>query len=121
MCSVTASKSSALYCPASCAPHSQWAIRRCPSLAAAVCRGCTANASSCAPPRSVGRRVGSTLGRIGNGRCRYVSKTLPTAVRVSEGTRVQLCGRMSLEIGGIQLADRLRGRQVRLLLAYLLL
>ena len=39
----------------------------------------------------------------------------------SENTRVQLCGRLSVEIGGVQLADRLRGRQVRLLLAYLLL
>jgi DNA-binding SARP family transcriptional activator len=40
---------------------------------------------------------------------------------VSESTRVQLCGRLSVEIGGVQLAERLRGRQVRLLLAYLLL
>ena len=39
----------------------------------------------------------------------------------SESTRVQLCGRLSVEIGGAQLAERLRGRQVRLLLAYLLL
>jgi DNA-binding SARP family transcriptional activator len=38
-----------------------------------------------------------------------------------ESTRVQLCGRLAIEIGGVQLADRLRGRQVRLLLAYLLL
>jgi DNA-binding SARP family transcriptional activator len=39
----------------------------------------------------------------------------------TESTRVQLCGRLSVEIGGVQRADRLRGRQVRLLLAYLLL
>jgi predicted ATPase/DNA-binding SARP family transcriptional activator len=32
-----------------------------------------------------------------------------------------LCGRLSVEVRGVQLADRLRGRQVRLLLAYLLL
>jgi DNA-binding SARP family transcriptional activator len=43
------------------------------------------------------------------------------ASRSGESTRVQLCGRLAIEIGGTQLADRLRGRQVRLLLAYLLL
>jgi predicted ATPase/DNA-binding SARP family transcriptional activator len=43
------------------------------------------------------------------------------AGRSVESTRVQLCGRLAIEIGGIQLAERLRGRQVRLLLAYLLL
>jgi len=43
------------------------------------------------------------------------------AARSGESTRVQLCGRLAIEIGGTQLADRLRGRQVRLLLAYLLL
>ncbi len=37
------------------------------------------------------------------------------------GTRIQLCGRLSVEIDGAQLADSLRGRQVPLLLAYLLL
>src|ERR1700751_1422207 len=36
-------------------------------------------------------------------------------------TRIQLCGRLSVEIGGVQLAERLRGRQVPLLLAYLVL
>lgn len=46
---------------------------------------------------------------------------MPTTVRAGDGTRIQLCGRLSLEIDGAQLADRLRGRQVRLLLAYLLL
>jgi DNA-binding SARP family transcriptional activator len=43
------------------------------------------------------------------------------STRGSESTRVQLCGRLSVEVDGVQLADRLRGRQVRLLLAYLLL
>src|SRR5947209_17358167 len=79
------------------------------------------SSSSSAPPRGVGRRVGSTSRRIGNGRCRYVSKTLPTSKRVGESTRVQLCGRLSIEVDGVQLGDRLRGPQVRLLLAYLLL
>jgi DNA-binding SARP family transcriptional activator/tetratricopeptide (TPR) repeat protein len=36
-------------------------------------------------------------------------------------TRIQLCGRLSVEIGGTQLAERLRGKQVPLLLAYLVL
>jgi len=36
-------------------------------------------------------------------------------------TRIQLCGRLSVEIEGVQLAERLRGRQVPLLLAYLVL
>lgn len=39
----------------------------------------------------------------------------------TESTRVQLCGRLSVELRGVQRADGLRGRQVRLLLAYLLL
>ena len=54
-------------------------------------------------------------------RWRYVSKTLPWPREPCESTRVQLCGRLSVEVGGVQLAERLRGRQVRLLLAYLLL
>ena len=54
-------------------------------------------------------------------RCRYVSRTLPSAGQVSEGTRIQLCGRLSVEIDGVQVADALRGRQVPLLLAYLVL
>ena len=54
-------------------------------------------------------------------RCRYVSRTLPPAGRVTEGTRIQLCGRLSVEIAGVQLAQALRGKQVRLLLAYLAL
>jgi len=41
--------------------------------------------------------------------------------QATESTRVQLCGRLSVEFGGIQRADGLRGRQTRLLVAYLLL
>ena len=63
----------------------------------------------------------STVRRIGPLRWRYVSKTLPQAERVTESTRIQLCGRLSVEVEGIQLADALRGKQVRLLLAYLVL
>jgi DNA-binding SARP family transcriptional activator/tetratricopeptide (TPR) repeat protein len=36
-------------------------------------------------------------------------------------TRVQLCGRLSVELDGAQVADRLRGPQVRALLVYLVL
>jgi DNA-binding SARP family transcriptional activator len=46
---------------------------------------------------------------------------LPSEGQVSEGTRIQLCGRLSVEIDGVQMADALRGRQVPLLLAYLVL
>jgi DNA-binding SARP family transcriptional activator len=54
-------------------------------------------------------------------RWRYVSITLPTAAApsVSEGTRVQLCGRLSVELGGDERASALRGKQVPLLFAYL--
>ena len=38
-----------------------------------------------------------------------------------ERTRIQLCGRLSIEIAGVHMEQRLRGRQVRLLLAYLVL
>ncbi len=38
-----------------------------------------------------------------------------------ERTRIQLCGRLSVEVDSAQLADRLRGKQVPLLLAYLVL
>jgi DNA-binding SARP family transcriptional activator len=46
---------------------------------------------------------------------------LPSEGQVSEGARIQLCGRLSVEIDGVQVADALRGRQVPLLLAYLVL
>ena len=36
-------------------------------------------------------------------------------------TRIQLCGRLSVEIDGVQISGRLRGKQVPLLLAYLVL
>ncbi len=36
-------------------------------------------------------------------------------------TRIQLCGRLSVEIDGVQISERLRGKQVPLLLAYLVL
>ncbi len=39
----------------------------------------------------------------------------------SERSRIQLCGRLSVEIDGVELAASLRGRQVPLLLAYLVL
>ncbi|MFL5823541.1 MAG: ATP-binding protein [Solirubrobacteraceae bacterium] len=39
----------------------------------------------------------------------------------TESTRVQLCGQLSVELDGVQVAQDLRGRQVRLLLAYMLL
>jgi DNA-binding SARP family transcriptional activator len=42
-------------------------------------------------------------------------------VTVTEKTRVQLCGQLSVEVEGQQVVQALRGRQVRMLLAYLLL
>ncbi|HEY2258680.1 MAG TPA: AAA family ATPase [Solirubrobacteraceae bacterium] len=39
----------------------------------------------------------------------------------SERSRIQLCGRLSVELDGIELAGALRGKQVPLLLAYLVL
>lgn len=46
---------------------------------------------------------------------------MPPAAPVSERTRVQLCGRLSVELDGVQLAAALRGKQVPLLFAYLVL
>jgi DNA-binding SARP family transcriptional activator/tetratricopeptide (TPR) repeat protein len=46
---------------------------------------------------------------------------LPTVAPVIEKTRVQLCGTLSVEIDGVQIVGALRGRQVRLLLTYLIL
>src|SRR6202035_3231260 len=48
-------------------------------------------------------------------------QNVSVAVSVHDSTRVQLCGQMSVEIEGVEVAQGLRGRQVRLLLAYLLL
>ncbi len=41
--------------------------------------------------------------------------------RANERTRIQLCGRLSVEIDGVELARSLRGKQVPLLFAYLML
>jgi DNA-binding SARP family transcriptional activator len=46
---------------------------------------------------------------------------LHQAERALEVTRIQLCGRLSVEIDGVELSDRFRGKQVPLLLAYLVL
>jgi DNA-binding SARP family transcriptional activator len=46
---------------------------------------------------------------------------LPEFVAASEKTRIQLCGRLSVEIDGVERVGSLRGRQVPLLLAYLIL
>jgi DNA-binding SARP family transcriptional activator/tetratricopeptide (TPR) repeat protein len=46
---------------------------------------------------------------------------LPELVPVAERTRVQLCGRLSIELDGVERSGALRGRQVPLLLAYLVL
>jgi DNA-binding SARP family transcriptional activator len=62
-----------------------------------------------------------TVGSIKVARYLYVSRTLPVVRSANERTRVQLCGRLSVEVDGAQLAGRLRGKQVPLLLAYLLL
>src|SRR5947209_8891499 len=74
--------------------------------------------------------------RIVWARWRYVSRTLPeqSAFPVRSGsreepalatqperTRIQLCGRLSVEIDGVQRADALRGKQVPLVFAYLVL
>src|SRR3954468_8396327 len=49
------------------------------------------------------------------------AKTTLTMASVAAGgrTRVQLCGRLSVEIAGERVDSRLRGRQGRLLFAYL--
>ncbi len=41
--------------------------------------------------------------------------------RATERTRIQLCGRLSIELDGVELAGKLRGKQVPLLFAYLVL
>lgn len=88
----------------------------------------------------------STAGRMRRTRWRYVSKSFPpfngrsprftpgmsvaqpspnsgvfVVASTGESTRIQLCGQLSVELDGQQLAHALRGAQVRLLLAYLLL
>ncbi len=59
--------------------------------------------------------------RFSEWRWRYVSVTLPAQHGVPDRTRIQLCGRLSVEIDGQQRAPALRGRQVPLVLAYLAL
>ncbi|MEO6859651.1 MAG: AAA family ATPase [Solirubrobacteraceae bacterium] len=46
---------------------------------------------------------------------------MPQPVGTSDRTRIQLCGRLSVEVDGVELAGSLRGKQVPLLLAYLVL
>jgi DNA-binding SARP family transcriptional activator len=46
---------------------------------------------------------------------------LPELVPAQERTRIQLCGRLSVELDGVELVGSLRGKQVPLLLAYLVL
>ena len=46
---------------------------------------------------------------------------MPDAAPPRQGTRIQLCGRLSVELDGSERVQRLRGRQVPLLLAYLVL
>jgi DNA-binding SARP family transcriptional activator len=58
---------------------------------------------------------------VSKSRWRYVSKTLQNPPRATERTRIQLCGRLSIELDGVELAGALRGKQVPLLLAYLVL
>jgi DNA-binding SARP family transcriptional activator/tetratricopeptide (TPR) repeat protein len=46
---------------------------------------------------------------------------LPEPAGTSDRTRIQLCGRLSVEIDGAELGGSLRGKQVPLLLAYLVM
>jgi DNA-binding SARP family transcriptional activator len=52
---------------------------------------------------------------------RSIAQNLVSTSRAEQRTRVQLCGRLSVEIDGGQVADRLRGPQVRALLVYMVL
>jgi DNA-binding SARP family transcriptional activator/tetratricopeptide (TPR) repeat protein len=61
-----------------------------------------------------------TVRRLSRARWRYVSTTLQQSGG-TERTRVQLCGRLSVELDGVEIVAALRGRQVRLLLAYLVI
>ena len=63
----------------------------------------------------------TTIATVPPRRWRYVSTTLPDLEHVSERTRIQLCGRLSVELDGVELVGSLRGKQVPLLLAYLVL
>jgi DNA-binding SARP family transcriptional activator len=63
----------------------------------------------------------TTGATVSKPRWRYVSETLQNPPRATERTRIQLCGRLSVELDGVELAGALRGKQVPLLLAYLVL
>ena len=63
----------------------------------------------------------TTAATFPKARWRYVSRTLTESGTASDRSRIQLCGRLSVEIDGVELAASLRGRQVPLLLAYLVL
>lgn len=86
-----------------------------------LARSLRSRLSRCAPPSA--SAAGSPIhGRDDVGAALAIRfQNVAVAGRTDESTRVQLCGRLAIEIGGVPLADRLRGRQVRLLLAYLLL
>lgn len=65
--------------------------------------------------------VATVMETFSGPRWRYVSTTLPELAPVGERTRIQLCGRLSVELDGVELVQSLRGKQVPLLLAYLVL
>ena len=70
-----------------------------------------------ADARVAGAQTGS-VGLRGRPRRRWIDSA---AVVVGEATRIQLCGRLIVELQGRRLEDTLRGRQGRLLFAYLAL
>src|ERR1700733_12647879 len=73
------------------------------------------------PPSALGGAgQGVIVHRLPCPRWRYVSRTLQQRGGM-ERTRVQLCGRLSVELDGVEIVAALRGRQVRLLLAYLVI
>src|SRR5664279_2789103 len=93
-----------------------------------ICARCCGRSPSWIPvptcdPRELSCGPGATADRVRRARWRYVSETLPDAnpPNAREGTRIQLCGRLSVELEGRERAGSLRGRQVPLLLAYLVL
>src|SRR5438045_1626728 len=57
--------------------------------------------------------VGAAI--VGRPRCGYVAPKL----QAMEATRIQLCGRLAIEIAGRRLEEKLPGRQGTLLFAYL--
>ena len=63
--------------------------------------------------RPDGRGPGGHGRNLPNARWRYVSRTLPELVPASERTRIQLCGRLSVELDGVELVASLRGSRSR--------